>query len=622
MTTLPTEEQLNHLYMKSVQKVSLNPGWYRLSLVLYILWGYAYLIILAIVSSIIGLFTLYVSYMQPLLLFVSAFCFYFLWLIIRQIAEMLAAIRRPRYVVKISTSSPLAKLVNELCQSMKVKPVSDVYLVPESNARTTRLRGKESIFVGVPLLAVLDKEQITAVLAHEIAHIALRHGRMARFLFSASEYWNGIGISMQQGLGLAGDFGRLRKFYIRFIPRLQVKMAALDKETEFEADRLASEAVGKGEMGNTLEILHLFNLLSLSQNVWSDYYKFAKDQEEPPDAFLFLQSAVRSAEPTLLTTLHDACLKKDTEPRSTHPCLRERLQRLGCQPNNTLSFSQNSATELLSRQDRLDWEKSLALWLKYRWKQASLVQQELLAAQKSMEEEGKETPLWLLYRLLSHAEFLEIAYNQKAQNSYDAFALYVCGRDKVFRGEASGLEDLKFAFNKNYMLRNEVYYAVRLYFDHYGTPEELTDFTRQNDKMMGRARIGAVAYHQHSLSQHQLVVPVSIDHREKIDVPNSLKTMHDVPQSYWTDIEQIASDCRILHKAHILRGYGGYLMLVRYKFGWKSHKHDEMRRKFIESTIYATSNILDERILICTETQLVSRFGLKGTFNYYGRKIK
>src|SRR5262245_20472499 len=72
----------------------------------------------------------------------------------------------------------------------------DVRLDDEINASAREARGffgfigtRRVLTLGVPLLALLGKEEMRAVIAHEFGHFSRRHGRLGHWLYQAHLGW-------------------------------------------------------------------------------------------------------------------------------------------------------------------------------------------------------------------------------------------------------------------------------------------------------------------------------------------------------------------------------------------------------------------------------------------------
>lgn len=123
--------------------------------------------ILGIALAAAGVWLLWQSWMHWWGLLLGLTCMWLAW----------AA--RPRFdrpgkdYLPVQKFSELYKVVNDVAASLGAKPVERIYPRPWFNASASRegLHGSPSLYLGLPLWAVLDGAEKHALLAHELAHL-------------------------------------------------------------------------------------------------------------------------------------------------------------------------------------------------------------------------------------------------------------------------------------------------------------------------------------------------------------------------------------------------------------------------------------------------------------------
>ena len=623
MFRIPTEEILDELYKKSEKTESKHPLLFRFSLFLYILWGFVYLILVIAAACALGIFGFYGAAINFFAIFIFLFCLFFVLTILLQIPKMIRLVKRPDYSVRLPKNSPLVQKVRRLCSEMKFSLPKNIYLTADSNAWIANVGKKDSLFIGVPFLVILNEDELSSVLVHELAHITLRHGIMSRFFYNTTRFWIKIGIAMQEGYILRLlNFGRIRHFLINFTARIRVKTAVLDKKYEFAADKLAAKTIGAKMTARTLALIHIFSALEDMYSIWDDYFKKAETNEEPPDIFNFLYETISSLDPKLRTTLFDACMKKETEPQDSHPCLKSRIENLEQVIEPPIFTDKPIFHQILSSEDQILWQQALNTWLRTRWTHEKKRLRGLKKYIKSMEDRGSEIPFSLLYELLPYNILLETARIKHKDIPNDAHILYVLGKEQLYSGDESGLQTIMFAFNRDYQFRNLVRFEITTYFKHYRTKEDLKTFSKQNQKLMEQEDIGRMTNHQFGMNRSLFKV-WDIFHANKISLARvSFRSVHDIGGSFLEEIKILANHFPIIKTAHVLHLSDCCILIIRYRVGWQRKKYDEIRREFIESATYTASNHLPMSLFVLSESQILGKRSLKKKYRFYAQWVK
>ncbi len=115
-----------------------------------------------------------------------------------------------------------------------------------------------TVAVGYPLLATLSVDQIRAVLAHELAHITLAHGRFTSWVHRTRLSWVRLLDTLERHQSVPAHVYFLFRFYV---PRLHALSVAVSRQQERLADRLATEVTGPEVAAQALIAIELGRLL-------------------------------------------------------------------------------------------------------------------------------------------------------------------------------------------------------------------------------------------------------------------------------------------------------------------------------------------------------------------------
>ncbi|WP_256242303.1 M48 family metallopeptidase [Pseudomonas sp. MRSN 12121] len=191
-------------------------------------------------------------------------------------------------------------------------------------------RTRNVLWLGLPLLDTLSPAACAAILAHECAHIAHRHGRYASRVYFARLQWQAVSDRLERNRTLTS--APLRLFVEWYVPRFLDISLDFARQCEYQADAEAARVCGADTFGQALIGLALQHR-ALAEDYWPTLY--AQAATEPRDN---LQPLLELARHGLLKTPADAAqariwlhaeLCSTTERSDTHPALAERLAALG-----------------------------------------------------------------------------------------------------------------------------------------------------------------------------------------------------------------------------------------------------------------------------------------------------
>lgn len=260
----------------------------------------------------------------------------------------------PEYRVTLQPDDApgLFDAVRDLAGRLAVQPPRTTYVEMNDNASVTlsglrRGSGRTTLGVGFDLLAGLNVTDVSAVLAHEMAHAKLvRRGldhwlkrgmtRLARVASELSECAASYR-EMKEPSDLANEaesiFKPLAKRAARFV-------ATYSRQDEFEADRLAAELCGTAAVGSALTKLDRLSD-ALAWLPWSERLARVQPGER------FSDWLVR--ELTRATASETPLPAHAVDPYSTHPSMRDRIAALP--PGSASAADTRPGTALLADPD-------------------------------------------------------------------------------------------------------------------------------------------------------------------------------------------------------------------------------------------------------------------------------
>ena len=233
----------------------------------------------------------------------------------------------------------LFQLMTQLRTTSRSARVHEVFLTPDFNAsvrHAPRLGvfgwSRNQLYLGLPLMEVLQPDEFEAVLAHEMAHLSKRHGRFTTWVYRLHSTWEQLFDSLHEAQAWAAIrwlHTGLVKFIDWYWPRFHAYSFVLSRANEYVADQFAADTVGKETAASALwRIECLF--LHLHEKLLPDLWQLANDMEEPPpDPVGQLTAGLRRAPSAADAERWMARARSAiTDHLNTHPSLADRLQAI------------------------------------------------------------------------------------------------------------------------------------------------------------------------------------------------------------------------------------------------------------------------------------------------------
>ncbi len=184
-----------------------------------------------------------------------------------------------------------------------------------------------TLTVGYPLLAILSVDQMRAVIAHELGHITHAHGRFASWVHRTRMSWVRLLDILERHQSVPAHVYFLFRFYV---PRLHALAAAVSRQQERLADRLAADLAGPEVAAQALMAIRVGQYL-LDHTFWPRIDQRVEEDPNPPNPFSQMGPALWDGSDNKAQLL-DRLLRGDTTASDTHPPLRDRLAALNQPP--------------------------------------------------------------------------------------------------------------------------------------------------------------------------------------------------------------------------------------------------------------------------------------------------
>jgi Zn-dependent protease with chaperone function len=237
----------------------------------------------------------------------------------------------------------LVKLVKQVASERGLEPPDVIRLHAESWAHVYMDDDGQSVLViGGPLIAVLPQRALAGVIAHELAHITAGDIRRSR----TASHWHRVMGNLEarflrQNWAVWNPWVWLIRLYHLVYERLYF---ASRRSEEFLADSYEADQVGAEAAATTTVLIDVLqqmpgaSLVNMAQQT-------ALANQRIDDFFSEQVRRMRGASNAAWTDALQRALREETEPNSTHPCLKERLRPLGVKAKDVLPLAANLSGE-------------------------------------------------------------------------------------------------------------------------------------------------------------------------------------------------------------------------------------------------------------------------------------
>ena len=241
--------------------------------------------------------------------------------------------------------------VESLRRATRAPKLEAIIITPELNASAASVPRASGLFghtyylvLGLPLMQLLGREEMAAVIAHEFGHFGGGHNRFGGWIHRVRVSWYRVMSALSEsGAWASKPFTRFFDWYAPFFDAYSFSLA---RANEYQADATAAKVVGAESTGHALTWVHLGSD-RLEHEFWPRLRQDNLRQPHPParlyhDMARHLRSAGDEA-PARMQELLCAGGGYD----DTHPTLAQRLQALGVDAPTTVGANGASSAEVL-----------------------------------------------------------------------------------------------------------------------------------------------------------------------------------------------------------------------------------------------------------------------------------
>lgn len=311
-----------------------NPSAYRMKVIGIALGGYAF--ILGFMLLVVGLLALLIHRNVT-----SGFSYWMIggyavlgllaWAVIRGI---LMPFPFPfAFELNLAGFPMLKRTIKDVKKKLKVWRMPRVLIIDEFNAFAMSrpwlgLVGpsRHYIALGLPLLHALNVEELSAVIAHEMAHLSRAHGRWSGWIHRLRVTW--FELLHRLGRSWIGRF-LLLPFARWWWGYFEAATVVMERQQEIEANEIASKAVGRDLVAQALARTEVVSRCLVSEYWEEMWQRSAREAHVPASMVTMLGRRVtkqldsEQVSETLIRVMGD-----HTPIGSTHPCLRDTLNAL------------------------------------------------------------------------------------------------------------------------------------------------------------------------------------------------------------------------------------------------------------------------------------------------------
>jgi Zn-dependent protease with chaperone function len=223
--------------------------------------------------------------------------------------------------------------VDRLKNEIDVEGQLQIELSDEPEASAREVLGVFGLFgnrrlmtLGIPLLAILGKDEARAVISHELGHFSRRHGRFGHSLYWVHLGWLAHVEHINEESTVIDRFGA--SFAHMFVPMFSRRAMVWSRRCEYEADEDAARAAGAKNIVSALARLLLFDDWQ-GRGLPRRVLEWQRTEREPPPNYLDrMVDAFILAIPSLVDDFIARESRRGSDWRDTHPPLAERAAAL------------------------------------------------------------------------------------------------------------------------------------------------------------------------------------------------------------------------------------------------------------------------------------------------------
>lgn len=248
--------------------------------------------------------------------------------ILRAIAPERDRFAAPGPALTAQEQPALHELLDEVARAAGQRPADDIFLDLEVNAAVLEQRGRRVLLLGLPLLAILSRDELRAVVAHELGHHAGGDTRFSGWIWRTRV----AVLKTVERLATSGSWFRraVVRWPFELYARLFLRLTnAVSRRQELAADALSARVTSAQSAGRALR--RIAAVAPTYEGFWQqDVVPMLEASRRPPLASGFLALAGHAELAATLDAVLEADLETGEPDRyASHPTLAQRLRALG-----------------------------------------------------------------------------------------------------------------------------------------------------------------------------------------------------------------------------------------------------------------------------------------------------
>jgi Zn-dependent protease with chaperone function len=315
-----------------------------------------------------------------------------------------------------------------------------------SRPRALGLLGeRHDLVLGLPLLRLLDRDELAAVIAHEFGHFRGGHGRMSAWLYRLRRGWAGVAEAMaRMGHGL--NWIVLRPFFRWYLPHFDAWSFVLAREDEYAADAVSAQLAGaEAQISALIRLEHAADWLQ--RRCWAPMEARMRAQPQPPLSICAeIARWLADAPPPDPVRVLAAC-EREIDIEDTHPTLPQRIAAFGAsaalraQGEIATTWFEPAALARIERALDTAWREEVRKAWSERHAEAAPERARLEALERREPEDARQALEYaqLIERLRPERDALRDYARVLALAPDDATALFRAGALRVDAGDVEGV---------------------------------------------------------------------------------------------------------------------------------------------------------------------------------------
>ncbi|MHC9084067.1 M48 family metalloprotease [Luteimonas sp. RIT-PG2_3] len=339
---MPASSKRQALIQRLETEARTSPGTYRLKLALLAAAGYAVLIallLLVLAAPLAIAWRVFVDGVRPGPEIAYALLLPGLMAVVLVRALWIRFGEPDGHRLAPNEAPELQREIERLRREIGAPPLQGIHIDGELNAAAVympRMFGllghHHHLVLGLPLIALLERDELLAVIAHEFGHFGGQHGRFTGWIYRVRLSWYRV----LEGLsGHSAVLSRLLgKFYGWYVPYFNAYSHVLARAHEYEADAASARAVGPAVAASAL-IRVEWGARRLHARFWPSVFARTSSQGHPPAMVLAQMQRALASEGDGAGAQIERLLqvaRQAADPDDTHPPLAKRIEAMQASP--------------------------------------------------------------------------------------------------------------------------------------------------------------------------------------------------------------------------------------------------------------------------------------------------